>query len=146
LSSLAKPKQKALALFKKLRILRLAQPPLDVDDSSVENPPRERQWRAHNFAEKYFQYLAKEGSPIKLLALSPTIGTPKYIYHQDAVGHTFPHYYYLRGHSTIQLPNNQKVEQVVAHPVPKSEIGRYLDNFKVLTDPQADPGKPAWAR
>jgi hypothetical protein len=132
--------------LKKLRVLRLAQPPLEVEEED-DDPFRERQWRNHNFAEQIMQYLVKKGSPIELLAFSPTRTLPSSLdLTYDAVGHKYPHYFYMRGQSTIQLPNNQTLEQVVAHPVRKSHIGRYLDSFKVLSDPKEWPGTPTWAR
>jgi hypothetical protein len=125
----------ALATFPKLRVLRLTQPPIDMVADDLENPDCERQWRYQQFAEQILQYFAKKESPVKLLAFSPTVVDPDNLGFEDNIGHTWPHYYYVRGESTTVLPRNQHIIRTVAVPVKKSDIAQYIEEPRILSDP-----------
>lgn len=91
------------------------------------------------------QYLAERESPIEIVAFSCTEPETNDM-DEDNVGHTFPHYYYVRGRTITHLPKGRTLERVVAHPVKKQDIARYVDGSRVLDDPWRPWGTPSWAQ
>ncbi|KAH7089449.1 hypothetical protein FB567DRAFT_492092 [Paraphoma chrysanthemicola] len=125
----------AIALFPKLNVLRLTHPPIvlvEEEDAGFisDGLIREYQWRHRQLAEQILLFLTDRGSPIQLLAFSPTVTESLEL--RDDNGHEWPHYYYLRGASTVTLPGGHKTNEVVAEPVNKHDISKYLDSRAIL--------------
>jgi hypothetical protein len=117
----------------------MTQSALDVmDDAALGNIFLERQWRYQQYAEQILKYLAERHSSVELLVFSPTRVSRDYRASiPDGNDHNYPHYYYLRGESQTVLPKGHSKKQIVAVPVKPSEIGEYMEEPRILADPEA---------
>ncbi|KAF1917844.1 hypothetical protein BDU57DRAFT_494190 [Ampelomyces quisqualis] len=127
----------ALATFPKLRVLRLTQPLSELQaENENHDPYREQQWRYQQFAEQILTYLVSKGSPVELLAFGCTARSLMDRDLPDDHGHIWPYYYYLRGESTTLLSKNRRSTQIVAVPVVEGKIKMYMEQPRILSDPE----------
>lgn len=121
-------------------MLRLTQRPIQLEEA--ETPWRARQWRYQQYGEKILECLAKRGSPIEILAFSPTVCPSEMIGREDDNGHCWPNYYYVRGQSSTYLPGGRETSSVTAVPVKREDLHKYGSEPVILTDESNWPQGP----
>jgi hypothetical protein len=116
-----------------LRNLRFAHSLADEEDydQADEDDPARYGCRRKEIARSIMQFLADAGSHIELMAFSPS----SRLYDDDADynGHVWPHYYYVRGTSTVRYRGRDRIK-VDAVPVPFEELTDYVREPEILPE------------
>jgi hypothetical protein len=87
--------------------------------------------RRKEIARSIMQYLEDAGSHIELMAFSPS--GRLYAADADYNGHFWPHYYYVRGTSTVRYQGRDRTK-IDAVPVPLKELTDYVQAPEILPE------------
>ncbi|KAF2818505.1 hypothetical protein CC86DRAFT_308879, partial [Ophiobolus disseminans] len=110
-----------IARLSRLQILRLTHSPVRLGGLDEETTADSLRIFHMQIANDVMQYLAAKGSPVQLLASSPTVqeSRSRADHQADSNGHTFPHYFYVKGTTSMARFHARDLVKVTAIPVKK---------------------------
>jgi hypothetical protein len=116
-----------------LRNLRFTHSLADEEDygQADEGDQARYSCRRKDIARSIMQFLADAGSHIELMVFSPS--GRSYAAVADYNGHVWPHYYYVRGTSTVRYRGQDRIK-VDAVPVPFEELTDYVCEPEILPE------------